>query len=137
MDVAAQMLEAHPQPRGVDHATLAIAIEALNDVVTAATSCADACLAESNVADMVDCARACQDAADVAGALARVLARTGPTPQGTRSLVNATAKLLGEAGAIADRHGQHDKHCRISAETITRGQQALASLEAAVAAAQA
>ncbi len=134
MDVAAQMLEAHPQPRAVDHATLAIAIDALGDAVSAATSCADACLAESNVADMVDCVRACQDAADVAGALARILARTGPTPVGSRSLVGAAAKLLGEAASIADSHGQHDKHCRLSAETLTRAQQALASLEAAVAA---
>ena len=44
---------------------------------------------------------------------------------------------LAETAAIAEAHGQHDKHCRITAEVTSRGQQALASLEAAVAAAEA
>ena len=137
MDVAAQMLEARTDERGVDHATLALAIGSMHDVVSATSVCADACLSETDAADMTDCIRACLDAADVATALIKVLSRTGPTVQGTQALVSATAKRLAETSAVAARHGDHDKHCRITAETTSRGQQALAALEAAVAAAEA
>ena len=136
MNVAAQMLEARSDERGVDHAALALAIDAMHDVVSATTSCADACLSEPGVADKTDCVRACLDAADVATALIKVLSRTGPTVQGTQALLSATAKMLAETSAVAASHGDHDKHCRITAETTSRGQQALASLEAAVAAAE-
>ncbi len=46
MNVAAPMLEARPDARGVDHAALAVAIDALNDVVIAATTCGDSCLSD-------------------------------------------------------------------------------------------
>lgn len=137
MDLAAQMLEARTDERGVDHATLALAIGAMHDVVSATTACADACLSESDVAGVADCIRACLDASDVATALIKVLSRTGPTVEGTQGLLSATAKLLSETSAVAASHGDHHKHCRITAETTSRGQQALAALEAAVAAAEA
>jgi hypothetical protein len=133
MDVVAQMLEARTDERGIDHATLALAIGALQDVVAATTACADACLSEGG--DKADCVRACADTADVAGALVRVLSRTGATTEGTRSLVQAAAKVLAECGTICAAHGEHDKHCRICAEVCGRAEQALQSLLTAVAAA--
>lgn len=135
MNVAAQMLEARSDERGVDHGALALAIDAMHDVVAATTACADACLSEGS--DKADCVRACADTADVAAALARVLARTGPTVEGTRALVAAGAKILSECASICGEHGDHDKHCRICAEVCSRGQQALAGLSAEIAAADA
>jgi hypothetical protein len=135
MNVAAQMLEARSDERGVDHGALAMAIDAMHDVVAATTACADACLSEGG--DKADCVRACADAADVAGALARVLSRTGPTVEGSRTLVSAGAKMLSECSAVCAEHGDHDKHCRICAEVCSRGQQALATLGAQIAAAEA
>lgn len=137
MNVVAQMLEARTDDRGVDHAPLALAIDAMHDVVSATTACADSCLSEFDAGDKTACIRACLDAADVATALIKVLTRTGPTVQGTQALISATAKMLSETSAVAASHGDHDKHCRITAETTSRGQQALAALEAAVAAAEA
>lgn len=136
MSVVADMLDARPDERGVDHSALARAIDAMHEVVSATTTCADACLSEPDVADMTDCIRSCLDAADTATALIKVLSRTGPTVQGTQALLSATAKMLSETSAVAAAHGEHDKHCRITAETTSRGQQALAGLEAAVAAAE-
>lgn len=133
MNVVAQLLEARTDERGVDHAALAVAIDAMYDVVAATTACADACLSEHTPDDRSDCVRACADAADVAGALARVLARSGPTVQGSQGLVSAAAKMLAECGSICADHAEHDKSCRITAEVTTRGQQSLASLEAAIA----
>jgi hypothetical protein len=137
MNVVAQLLEARTDERGVDHAALALAIDAMYDVVAATTACADACLSEHTAGDRSDCIRACADAADVAATLARVLARSGPTVQGSQALVSAAAKMLAECGAICAEHAQHDKTCRITADITSRGQQALASLEAAIAAVEA
>ena len=135
VNVAHQMLEARPDGRGIDHAALGLAIDALHDVVTAATICADSCLTEPDVASRSDCIQACGDAADVAAATARVLGRSGPTVEGTRALVEAASKLLSEAAAVCDQHGVDDKHARTCADVMGRAQQALAGLQTAVAAA--
>ena len=135
MNVATQMLEARPDARGVDHAALAMAVDALQDVVTAATTCADACLSESDIDDHRECIQSCGDAADVAGATAKVLCRSGPTVEGSRALVDAAAKILSECSAICAEHGVHDKHARVCADTMSRAEQALAGLQTAIAAA--
>ncbi len=139
MNVAAQMLEARPDARGVDHAALAVAIDALHDVVTATTTCGDSCLSgpdSEDDADRRDAVLACADAADVASATARVLCRTGPTVEGSRALVDATAKILSETASVCAEHGADDKFARICADTATRAQQALAGLLVAIAAAE-
>jgi hypothetical protein len=136
MNVAAQMLEARPDARGVDHAALALAIDALHDVVSAATTCADSCLSmEGDLGDRREVIQACGDAADVAGATAKVLCRTGPTVEGSRALVDATAKILSETESICADFGVDDKHARICADTTRRAEQALAGLKTAIAAA--
>ena len=135
MNVVAQMLQARPDSRGVDHAALALAIDALNDVVGAATTCADACLTSGDAGEHRECIQACADAADVAAATARVLCRTGPTVEGSRALVDATAKILSETSAVCAEHGIDDKHARICADTMSRAERALAGLQTAIAAA--
>ena len=135
MNVVTQILEARPDQRGVDHATLSLAIDALQDVVVVATTCADACLELPDTDDRVDCIRVCNDAADVAGTTSRVLCRTGPTVEGTRALVDATAKLLSEAASVCAEHGADHKHARVSSDVLDRAAQALAALQAAVASA--
>lgn len=135
MSVAIRMLETHPDPRGVDHAPLAEALDALGDVATAATQCADACLSGPAVEERVDCIRACADAADVAATTARVLGRTGPTVEGSRALLQAAARLLSECAQACAAHAEHHAHCRICADTCTRAERAIASLQTAVAAA--
>lgn len=137
MNVATQMLEARPDERGVDHAALALAIDSLQDAGAAAVACADACLSTPDPSDLVDCIRACQDTADVAAALCRVLARTGPTVQGSRALVDATSKMLSECSEACSEHGERHKHCRITAEATSRAEQALAGLQTAIASAEA
>ena len=135
MNVVAQMLQARPDSRGVDHAALALAVDALHDVVSAATTCADACLSSPEAGERRACIQACADAADVASATAKVLCRSGPTVEGSRALVDATAKLLSETSAICAEHGVDDKHARICADTTSRAERALAGLQTAIAAA--
>lgn len=136
MNVAAQMLDARPDARGVDHAALSLAIDALHDAVSAATTCADACLSMPDPGDRIECIQACSDAADVSAATLRILSRTGPTVMGTRALVDATAKILSETSSVCAEHGVDHKHCRICADVLSRAEQALAGLQTAVAAAE-
>ena len=135
MNVAAQMLEARSDTRGVDHAALSLAIDGLHDAVAAAVACADACLSGDEIASHRECVQVCGDAADVAGATARVLSRSGPTVEGSRALVDATAKILSESSTVCAEHGAHDKHARICADILSRAEQALAGLQTAIAAA--
>lgn len=135
MNVAAQMLEARSDTRGVDHAALSLAIDGLHDAVTAAVACGDACLSESDIDTHRECIQACADTADAAGATARILSRSGPTIEGSRAIVDATAKILSETSAVCAEHGAHDKHARICADTLSRAAQALAGLQTAIAAA--
>ncbi len=135
MNVATQILEARPDKRGVDHATLSLAIDALQDVVVVATTCADACLVMPDADSRVECIQVCNDAADVAGTTSRVLSRTGPTVEGTRALVDATTKILSETSVICAQHGADHKHARICSEVTIRAEQAMAALQAAIASA--
>lgn len=135
MNVATQMLESRPDERGVDHAALSLAIDSLQDAAVACTTCADACLTGPGTDDRVDCIRACADAADVAAATARVLSRSGPTVEGTRALLDAAAKILSETSAVCADHGTDHKHARVCADVTTRAEQAVASLQTAVASA--
>lgn len=135
MNVATQILEARPDERGVDHAPLSLAVDALADVVVVATTCADACLVMPDANSRAECIQACNDAADVAGTTSRVLMRTGPTVEGTRALVDATTKILSETSAVCATHGADHKHARICAEVTARAEQALAALQAAIASA--
>ncbi len=136
MNVAAQMLDARPDERGVDHAPLALAIDGLHDVVSAASTCADVFLSTPVVDGGGECIQACLDAADIAGTTVKFLSRTGPTVTGTRALVNATAKILSETSQVCAEHGADHKHARICADVTARAEQALAGLLTAVAAAE-
>lgn len=125
------ILQARTDERGIDHAVLAEALDALGEVALAATSCADGCLTAEEV--HATCVQACLDAADVAAATARVLSRTGPTVQGTRRLVDATAQLLAECAQECEEMAVVHRHARACADACQRAQRALAGVQTAVA----
>jgi ferredoxin len=70
-----QMLEAHPGPAHVDRDLLARCIDECLACLQSCTACADANLAEEDVAEMRRCIRLCLDCADVCEATARLLSR--------------------------------------------------------------
>jgi hypothetical protein len=65
MSYAKQMLDTYPRSFNVDAGVLAATIDALNDCAQACTACADDCLSEQNVAELVKCIRLNLDCADV------------------------------------------------------------------------
>ena len=70
-----EMLEAHPGPARIDRDLLAGCIDHCLACLQSCTACADADLAEDDVAEMRRCIRICLDCADVCDATARLLSR--------------------------------------------------------------
>jgi len=76
MTHAAEMLRTYPADLGdVDRAALARCIAECFDCSQTCTACADACLSEPGVSDLIKCIRTCLDCADICGATGRVLSR--------------------------------------------------------------
>jgi hypothetical protein len=124
-----QMLATYPRTFTVDAGVLATAIEALAECATTCTQCADACLAEPDVGDLVKCIRLDLDCADICTAAGRVLARqTEYDADVTRALLEACLVACRSCGDECAGHGAHMEHCRICAETCRSCAQACRAL---------
>ena len=72
---AHEMISTHPHVRGNTNDSLIKCIEECFDCAQTCTVCADACLGEDMVQELVRCIRLDLDCADVCDATGRVLAR--------------------------------------------------------------
>lgn len=124
------MLESHPKDvGGVDPAILAAFIETCSDCAQACTACADTCLGEDTVAELVACIGTDLDCADLCAATARILSRrTGNDDTITRAVLEACAAACRACGDECARHSSHHEHCRICAEACRRCEQACKEL---------
>jgi hypothetical protein len=129
------MLDTYPRSFNLDATTLAQAIDALADCGQACTACADACLSEEGVADLVKCIRLDLDCADLCDTTARVLSRqTEYDANITRSLVEACRQSCKSCGDECEQHASHHEHCRVCAEACRRCEQACEQLLSAMSA---
>lgn len=129
MSYAKQMLDTHPQTFELDAQLLVEAIDALQDCVQACTACADACLGEDGVADLVRCIRLDLDCADVCAATAKVMTRqTAYAPPISRALVEAARTACATCAAECEQHAGHHEHCRVCAGACRRAEQACSRL---------
>jgi hypothetical protein len=126
-----QMLRTHPQQGQVDRSSLAQAVQSLSECASTCAICADACLSERMVAELVRCIRLNQDCADICAATARLLLRSGAEPQGTmlRHVVEACAAACQACGQECARHAQMHEHCRICAEACRRCEESCRQLQ--------
>jgi hypothetical protein len=121
MSHARELLDTRPAPGGVDLDELSAAIEACLDVAQACTSCADADLAEEDVAELRMCIGLCSDCADVCAAAARVLSRQIEYDRGlVQRLLETCVRACSSCADECDRHADHHAHCRICAESCRR-----------------
>jgi hypothetical protein len=119
MTVAA-MISAHPD-RALDADALAACIEAAHDAAAACTACADACLAEDDVASMRACIRRDLDCADIATTTAKILSRQVAMDLGlVRVVLEACAVAAKRCAVECELHADMHDHCRICAEACTR-----------------
>jgi hypothetical protein len=125
MTHAKDMLETHPRGAAIEAGALLACIDACFDCAQTCTTCADADLAENDVATMIRCIRLCLDCGDVCIATGRVLSRqTEFEPEFARSLVQACAHACRVCAEECERHAAHHEHCRVCAETCRRCEQA-------------
>lgn len=135
MSYAKQMLDAYPGSFELDASLLADAIEAAMDCSQACTACADACLSEGMVADLVKCIRLDLDCADACDYAVGVLSRqTKYDANVTRTAVEACRQACSSCGEECEQHASMHEHCRVCAEACRRCEQACQQLLAAMAA---
>jgi uncharacterized membrane protein len=122
-----KILETHPQATANE--TLARCIEQCFACALTCTSCADACLAEERVRELVRCIRLDLDCADMCEATGRLLTRqTSSEPQLTRNMLGVCAQACRTCAEECERHAQHHEHCRVCAEACRRCEQACEDL---------
>jgi len=129
MSYAEQMLDSYPRSFSLDATLLASAIEAMQDCAQACTACADACLGEESLQDLVKCIRTDLDCADICGTTAAVMSRqTEYDANVSRALVEACAQVCKSCGAECEQHALHHEHCRVCAEAGRRCEDACRQL---------
>jgi uncharacterized protein DUF326 len=122
-----KILETHPQATANE--TLARCIEQCFACALTCTSCADACLAEERVQELVRCIRLDLDCADMCEATGRLLTRqTSSVPQLTQNMLGVCAQACRTCAEECERHAQHHEHCRVCAEVCRRCEQACEDL---------
>lgn len=111
------MIAAHPHVRGATNDILVHAVEKAIDCAETCRSCADACLGESMVADLVQCIRLNLDCADVCAATGAVAARrSGSNEALIVAMLRTCADACRACGAECIHHAVEHEHCRICAE---------------------
>jgi hypothetical protein len=115
-----EMLRPHPSQAAHDE-SIARCIEEAVACAQTCTVCADACLAEDDVAELRRCIGLNLDCADVCDTTARVLSRAGSSDfELTRSVLLACIQACRSCGGECERHAEHHEHCRVCAESCRR-----------------
>ena len=128
-----QMIATHPHVRGEVNTALARCIEACFDCGQTCTSCADACLGEQMVAELVQCIRLNLDCADVCFAAGKLATRrSGGDATLIRLQLEACELACRRCGEECQSHAGMHEHCRMCAEACraceTACREAVASL---------
>jgi hypothetical protein len=133
MKSSEQMLQAEPLARAGGDA-LADLHRAAQECESACIVCADACLAEEEVASLRRCIRTDLDCADACWAAARILARrTEAVTEVLRGQVMGLEAASRVCAEECERHAGDHQHCRACAESCRRCERACLSALRAVA----
>jgi hypothetical protein len=128
-----EVIASHPRPTSLDRDVLLRCIDECFDCAATCTSCADACLGEPDVTELVRCVRLCLDCADACDTTGRIVTRqTEPDLGVVRAVVEACATACRVCGDECERHAAHHEHCRISAQVCRRCERACNDLIAAI-----
>ncbi len=112
------MLATHPRSSTLDHDALLECLRACHDCAASCTVCADACLAEDMVKELVRCIRLNLDCADVCESTGRVLARqTEPDASLLRAQLSVCADFCAACARECLSHGDRHEHCRLCGDT--------------------
>jgi hypothetical protein len=124
-----EILKTHPRPPVAEFAVLVRCIDECGTCEADCTVCADACLAEDDVRDLVRCIRLCLDCADACDDTLRILSRqTDPDLTTQRTALEACLAACRACAEECERHASHHEHCRLSAEECRRCERACEDL---------
>jgi hypothetical protein len=127
------IIERHPRPSSLDRELLFSCIDECFDCSTTCTACADACLGEPDVPDLVRCVRLCLDCADICDTVGRVVSRQTEIDLGVvRAELEGCIVICRDCGDECEKHAPHHDHCRVSAESCRRCEQACRDLLASM-----
>jgi hypothetical protein len=132
MSRALELLRASREGTRLDQAAIARTIDVCLDCMQACTACADACLSEDEVQDLVACIRLDQVCAEVCEAVATTLSIRAGHTQTLGDLLRACETACGACAEECERHAEHHEHCRICAEACRACERACAELGAAL-----
>ena len=129
-----KMLDSYPKDLGgIDEHKLAECISVCFLCSQTCTACADACLSEDMVADLVKCIRTDLDCADLCATTGNILSRhTGYDANLTRAVLEACRTACKACAEECERHAGMHEHCRICAEICRRCEAACADLLASL-----
>lgn len=120
-----EMLRTHPRASSAQLTGLKECIEAWYDCAQSCTSCADACLAEQSVQELVRCIRLNLDCAEVCNSTGNILARlTDPDVTLIRKQLEACAEACRVCAEECERHVEMHQHCRLCAAACRRCEEA-------------
>jgi hypothetical protein len=129
MSYAQQMLASSPAPiPGVDIALLADTAQAAFDCTQACTACANACLGEPRVQELVRCIRLNTHCADLCDTTGRLISRQ-ESPELSRSILQACQLACRLCAEECEKHAAMGmEHCRICAQACRACEQACQKL---------
>lgn len=120
-----EILSTHPAVEGRTNTALIRCIEACYDSAQACTVCADACLGEERVEDLLQCVRLNLDCADVCAATGQVASRrTGTNELVILRMIETCAEACRLCGDECEDHAGEHEHCRICADSCRRCEEA-------------
>ena len=106
-----EMISDHPDVDGHLNEKLATAVRHAMYCAAICNSCADACLAEEDVASRRDCIRKCLDCADICAATTRVASRrAGENVAVLRAMLEMCATACETCAEMCSHHD--DEHCK-------------------------
>jgi len=128
-----EILAAHPRPPIADLGVLAACIDECAACAATCTICADAGVAEPDVATLARCIRLCLDCADACIDAGRILSRqTDPDTETQLTALRACLTACRACATECERHAHHHEHCRLSAAECRRCERTCEDLLAAL-----
>lgn len=119
--LASEMMAAHPAAPREPDAALARFIEEAFTCAQACIACADACLAEMRMPQLVQCIRLNADCADTCETLGRLASRrTGLNKDVLRGAIELCAMACDRCAEECERHAASHRHCAICADACRR-----------------
>lgn len=111
---AREMIGTHPHVHGNTNDALIHCIVECYDCAQTCTSCADACLGEDMVGELVQCIRCNLDCADICLAAGAVASRrSGSNEAAIKAMLEACAVACRLCADECARHANDHQHCRI------------------------